>query len=699
MAQYPNSAVDFDGDGVTKLFDFNYPYQQADEVFVSVDGVNVPYVWAAGSTSTVEVTPAPALGTKVRVYRSTEAFAPRHLFAAGTPFLPRYVDENATQMLFALQEGMGDFARVAEVAEDALEGVTEAQAAAEAAQAAAQAAAANANRAVRVPATDAAIDPLPTAALRANKVLGFDSTGRPTVLAPASGSAEELALTLAGPGGAAFVGAVMPNGTEGRLQDALSYLALGADRVVNTVADLAGVPTDGTIRSVQTLGYYTAGDRGAALYRLSAGDTSTADSVFTFAGIGANRWKLVHNGTLTVNQGGVRTSGVAQGANLQRLITAAHYEGGVILTGSGEILIDQPILLYPRVRLRLSGRDSMRLTVRVAVGATGFATYRPMGYTPPLVLDAELSGAVLNGTGTFAGQFAVDLTGCKDCTLTELLIANVTVGVGFNIAAAAAGANFGGEAYSNSVRHLSVMACDRGFEFHGAANENHFSHINLGDCYAAFDFSRPNTAETNSFTTIRAEGCHSLWEWQSSPTQIYRNSWKDITVENPTNNPYVCVIKDPGRQNIDGLTRIPDDNTQVVYYELFPGTTSISKLESGGSGPQDYALGYRMAEELWLYQGVRHLGRYRTVAYTGQNLIVDGYSLTNITVTGAAVGDPVDVYLDRDPKGCTVRGWVSAANTVTVRVHNVTNAVVAFDNYSMTAVVAKLGSAAPKLPI
>ena len=73
--------------------------------------------------------------------------------------------------------------------------------------------------------------------------------------------------------------------------------------------------------------------------------------------------------------------------------------------------------------------------------------------------------------------------------------------------------------------------------------------------------------------------------------------------------------------------------------------------------------------------------------------------MTSITVMGAAVGDPVDVYLDRDPKGCTVRGWVSAANTVTVRVHNVTNATVSFDNYSMTAVVAKLGGAAPKLPI
>lgn len=536
-------------------------------------------------------------------------------------------------------------------------------------------------------------------ATQAGEYAAAAQTSANNAASAAADQVQILRTDLLAPTAAASVGAVMPNGTEGRVQDALNYLALGADRVVNTVADLANVPTDGTIRSVQTLGYYTAGDRGSALYRLSAGDTSTADSVFTFAGIGNNRWKLVHNGTLTVNQGGVRTSGVAQGANLQRLITAAHYVGGMVLTGTGEILIDQPILLYPSVRLRFSGRDSMRLTLRVAAGATAFATYRPMGYTPRLVLDAELSGAVLNGTGTFAGQFAIDLTGCKDCTLTELLLANVTVGVGFNIAAAAAGANFGGEAYSNSVRHMSFVACDRGFEFHGAANENHFSHISFGDCYVAFNFSRPNTAETNSFTTIRAEGCHSLWEWQASPTQIYRNSWKDITVENPANNPYICVIKDPGRQNIDGLTRIPDDNTQVVYYALFPGTTSISKLESGGSGPQDYALGYRMAEELWLYQGVRHLGRYHTVAYTGQNLIVDGYSLTNITVTGAAVGDPVDVYLDRDPKGCIVRGWVSAANTVTVRVHNVTNATVSFDNYSMTAVVAKLGSAAPKLPI
>lgn len=195
MAQYPNSSVDFDGDGVTKLFDFDFPYQQPDEVFVSVDGVNVAYVWAAGSTNTVEVTPAPALGTKVRVYRSTEAYAPRHLFAAGTPFLPRYVDENSKQILYALQEGLSDFTRVEDVANDALEGVAAAEAAAQAAQAAAAEAVGTATRAVRV--SDAPIPALPDAATRANKVLSFDAQGNPTLSVPASGSAADLALALA----------------------------------------------------------------------------------------------------------------------------------------------------------------------------------------------------------------------------------------------------------------------------------------------------------------------------------------------------------------------------------------------------------------------------------------------------------------------------------------------------------------------
>ncbi|OAE72610.1 hypothetical protein A7J71_11360 [Achromobacter insolitus] len=47
---------------------------------------------------------------------------------------------------------------------------------------------------------------LPPADLRANKMLGFDSLGRPTVLVPASGSAADVLIQLAGPGGSALVG-------------------------------------------------------------------------------------------------------------------------------------------------------------------------------------------------------------------------------------------------------------------------------------------------------------------------------------------------------------------------------------------------------------------------------------------------------------------------------------------------------------
>lgn len=106
MAQVPNVDVDFDGDGTTAIFDFDFPYQKQSEIFVSVDGVNVTYTWLAGNTHSVQVLPAPALGTKVRIYRSTLAFVPLHVFAAGVPFLPRYVDENNRQMLYVVQEGI-----------------------------------------------------------------------------------------------------------------------------------------------------------------------------------------------------------------------------------------------------------------------------------------------------------------------------------------------------------------------------------------------------------------------------------------------------------------------------------------------------------------------------------------------------------------------------------------------------------------
>lgn len=185
MAQVPNVDVEFDGDGATTIFDFDFPYQKQDEIFVSVNDVLVPYTWVAGSTHSVQVIPAPALNTRVRIYRSTRAYTPLYLFAGGVPFLPRYVDENAKQLLYALQEGVNLFEGVAETAQDRL------------------------NRAVRAVPTEPVLDFLPAPADRAGKLLSFNGEGQPITVAPAGGSATELALALAAPDGHELVGGVL----------------------------------------------------------------------------------------------------------------------------------------------------------------------------------------------------------------------------------------------------------------------------------------------------------------------------------------------------------------------------------------------------------------------------------------------------------------------------------------------------------
>lgn len=113
MAQTPSTEDLYLGDGVETTFGITFPYLKQDEVFVAVDGVNTPYTWLAGSTASVQLSAAPAPGTVVRVYRSTRAFIPLHTFAGGVPFLPRFVDENNRQLLYAMQEAVNSTAGTA----------------------------------------------------------------------------------------------------------------------------------------------------------------------------------------------------------------------------------------------------------------------------------------------------------------------------------------------------------------------------------------------------------------------------------------------------------------------------------------------------------------------------------------------------------------------------------------------------------
>lgn len=113
MAQTPSTEDLYAGDGIQTIFGVTFPYLKQDEVFVTVGGVNTPYTWLAGSTASVQLSVAPSPGAVVRVYRSTRAFLPLHTFAGGVPFLPRFVDENNRQLLYAVQEAVNETAGTA----------------------------------------------------------------------------------------------------------------------------------------------------------------------------------------------------------------------------------------------------------------------------------------------------------------------------------------------------------------------------------------------------------------------------------------------------------------------------------------------------------------------------------------------------------------------------------------------------------
>lgn len=123
MAQVPATDVEYTGNGSQTQFTVPFEFISRAYVFVTVNGVNTPFTWI--NDALIEITPAPAMGSLVRIYRSTPAFEIFHAFDRGIPFLPRYIDGNNTQLLDAVQEAVNDTAGPAAnaeaLAEEALE--------------------------------------------------------------------------------------------------------------------------------------------------------------------------------------------------------------------------------------------------------------------------------------------------------------------------------------------------------------------------------------------------------------------------------------------------------------------------------------------------------------------------------------------------------------------------------------------------
>jgi hypothetical protein len=465
---------------------------------------------------------------------------------------------------------------------------------------------------------------------------------------------------------------------------------------VETIADLRAVASGSLAANVWVAKYTSTGSLIGSSYKLDPSDTTSADdggSVIV-ANDGIRRFKLVFNDSISLAQFGHDGTGAVDARTiLQSAISAAYKVGGATVNIAGVLSVSDVVLLYPNVRVKGTGIGRTYVNI-TGLSKTVFRTAKPAGYSAPLCIGASIEDFTLNGSAVGNGHVGLDLSDCDKFNSTRIEYANMAHGLYFNkYAAATAGAFPYGQVFEAQVTQCQFASCGNATTWQGAANRNTFTGNSYNSCTTAFAFDGANNfSETNDFYNESVEGCHSWAEWSSFAAQIYSQNWYGMTVENPTANPFLCTVKDPGRQNFYGCRMIPGDGTGVSFYQLFPGTYSAM---FGSKGASDrYSLGCRIPEEIWSIRGIRHLYGYAVSGYSG-TLGAGSFGTVAVTVIGAQPGDIVRVSADKDLLGCCLVAHISAINNVYVRIQNMTGGSVTLTSISITAVVEKTGAVGP----
>lgn len=99
-----NTFVKYEANGVSKQFSFTFPYLHQDDIYVDVNSLPVPFNFL--TENIVVLQDVPNAGDVVRIQRITPADRPAYEFQLGAPFLPRFIDENFTQSIYAIQEAL-----------------------------------------------------------------------------------------------------------------------------------------------------------------------------------------------------------------------------------------------------------------------------------------------------------------------------------------------------------------------------------------------------------------------------------------------------------------------------------------------------------------------------------------------------------------------------------------------------------------
>lgn len=488
---------------------------------------------------------------------------------------------------------------------------------------------------VRVPVEEGTFPPMPVKALRSGRLLGFNAKGDPELFAPSSGSAADLALTLATSKGTDLVGCVMPDGSPGKIQKALDFILDGHNVVVPNVAALATLPVDGSVDSAKTLGYFKKGDRGYGRYYPDLGDTtSVVDNITVFAGLKGVRWKLLFDNTLRIQQGGGVSGDVAAVADKMALILHKRHGGTLLIQGS--FSLSKKVSLYPQVTIASPGSGYAN-RLDVTHNGTAFETVRPVGYVPSMVIGAQLNGLSLVGRGIEKNGTAVSLRNCMQCKVVGNEIASFGFAFMWNSGHTQTVIV---QSFFNLIEQNIIKPCGRGHYFGGAANRNTIRLNSYADCNIAYDFGAENNwSETNTFDCENVEGCHSWAEWGAKGA-IFSQTWINLCIENPSSNAYTCAVKDPGRQVFVNLALIPLGDTSAIEMSTLHGTPSVILGSQASSGQA--RLGVRIAEDIHLYE---ELFFYRHASHIlSGNFKANTTTPVTIPLANAKLNDRAQVY-------------------------------------------------------
>lgn len=154
----------------------------------------------------------------------------------------------------------------------------------------------NASGAIRVAIGDPEPARLPPAAVRADMLMGFSSTGDPIPVSPVDGSTAAFALLLAN--------AVNPS--QGAAMIGRNF------QVVKSIAELKTLLIGSPSKNAFVTGYYAQGDGGGGAYHLDISDITSADNGGSIiVAVDGGRWKLDSVSPRSVKQFGAKGDGAA----------------------------------------------------------------------------------------------------------------------------------------------------------------------------------------------------------------------------------------------------------------------------------------------------------------------------------------------------------------------------------------------------